>query len=57
MKYVRGDFLGPSHGTTKAAVIANKNSNIDPIRAVNIYMRKGMDHTPGSATKASSVTF
>ena len=25
MDDVRGDFLGPPHGTTPAAVIANKN--------------------------------
>ena len=25
MKDVQGDFLGPPHGTTPAAVIANKN--------------------------------
>ena len=25
MDDVRGDFLGPPHGTTAAAVIANKN--------------------------------
>ena len=25
MDDVRGDFLGPPHGTTSAAVIANKN--------------------------------
>ena len=25
MDDVRGDFLGPSHGTTPAAVMANKN--------------------------------
>ena len=24
MNYIRGDFLGPPHGTTPAAVIANK---------------------------------
>ena len=26
MDDVRGDFLGPPHGTTPAAVIANKNN-------------------------------
>ena len=25
--WVRGDFLGPPHGTTPAAVITNKNEN------------------------------
>ena len=27
MDDVRGDFLGPPHGTTPAAVIANKNQS------------------------------
>ena len=27
MDDVRGDFLGPPHGTTPAAVIANKNKS------------------------------
>ena len=44
MDDVRGDFLGPPHGTTPAAVIANKIKT-DPLRAVNILMRKGMGHT------------
>ena len=44
MDDVRGDFLGPPHGTTPAAVIG------DPLRAVNILMRKGMGHTMVSAT-------
>ena len=41
MDDVRGDFLGPTHGTAPAAVIANKNIT-DPLRAVNISMRKWM---------------
>ena len=28
MDDVRGDFLGPPHGTTPAAVIANKEANL-----------------------------
>ena len=46
---VRGDFLGPPHGTTPAAVIANKK-NLDPLRAVNTSMSKGMGHIAVSAT-------
>ena len=42
MDDVRGDILGPPHGTTPAAVIANKNQNSDPLRAANTLMRKGM---------------
>ena len=45
MDDVRVDFLGPPHGTTPATVIANKNLNRDPLRAVNTFMRKGMGHT------------
>ena len=37
---VRRDLLGSPHGTTPAAVIANK-SKTDPLRAVNILMKKG----------------
>ena len=33
MKDVRGDLLGPPHGTTPAAVIANKKN--DSLEAVN----------------------
>ena len=53
MDDVRGDFLGPPHGTTPAAVIGNK---IDPLRAVSIFMRKVMGHTAVSAIQASLVT-
>ena len=34
MDDVRGDFLGPPHGTTPAAVIANKTQRFDPLEAV-----------------------
>ena len=47
MNDVQGDFLGPQHGTTPAAVIANKT---DPLRAVNTSMRKGMCHTAVSTS-------
>ena len=30
MDDVRGDFLGPPHGTTPAVAIANKISQLDP---------------------------
>ena len=33
MNDVRGDFLGPPHGTTPAAVIVNKKI-LDPLEAV-----------------------
>ena len=56
MDDVREDFLGPPHGTTPAAVIANKNQNLDPLRAANTLMRKGMGHTAVSTIEVSSVT-
>ena len=34
MDDVRGGFLGPPHGTTPAAVIANKILRFDPFEAV-----------------------
>ena len=49
MDDVRGEFLGPAHGTTPSAVIGNKNKT-DPLRAVNILVRKGIGHTAVSAT-------
>ena len=52
MDDLRGDFLGPPHGTTPAAIIANKNQNLDPLRAANTLMRKvmgfGFDWPSGS---------
>ena len=45
MDDVQGDFLGPPHGTTPAAVITKI-----PLRAMSIFMRKGMGHTAVSAT-------
>ena len=39
MGEVRGDFLvGPSHGTTPAAVKANKILNLDPLEAVEMFI-------------------
>ena len=35
MDGVRGDFLGPPHGTTPAAVIANKNKTGSSISFIN----------------------
>ena len=35
MNDVRGDFLGPPHGTTPAAVIAN-----NPLEAVKTFQRR-----------------
>ena len=37
---VRGDVLGPPHGTTPAAVIANKKKLLDPLEAVKIQSKK-----------------
>ena len=42
---VRGYFLGQPHVTTLAGVIAYKDLNFDPLRAVNILNQKGMCHT------------
>ena len=39
MDDVRGEVLVTSRDTTQAAVITNKNK-IDPLRTVNILMRK-----------------
>ena len=55
MDDVRGDFLGPPHGTTPAAVTAKKYYS-DSLRAVSILTKKEMGHTMVSATEASSVT-
>ena len=41
MDDVRGDFLGPPHGTTPAAVIANKIYLLDPSEAVKHSKREG----------------
>ena len=52
MDDVRGDFFGPPHGTTTAAVIVIEIT-IDHLRAVSILMRKGMGHTAVSATSVN----
>ena len=39
MDDVRGDFLGPPHGTTPAAVIANKNKLVNVILYLNRLFR------------------
>ena len=41
---VRGDLLGPPHGTTPAAVIANKIEWFDPLEAVKHSKGDSMDH-------------
>ena len=35
---VRGDVLRPPHGTTPAAVKANKIQKWDPLRAMKVYV-------------------
>ena len=40
MDDVRGDFLGPPHGTTPAAVIANKIYLLDPLEAVKTFKER-----------------
>ena len=42
---VRGDVLRPPHGTTPAAVKANKNQKCVPLRAMKTFIRKKMGHT------------
>ena len=49
MNDVRGNFLGPPHGTTPAAVIANKNKT-DPFKSSENIHEKGDEHTAVSAT-------
>ena len=55
MDDVRGDFLGPPHGTTPAAVIANKN-NLDPLEAVKHLKREDGPYCTISGYDPSSVT-
>ena len=40
MDDVRGDFLRPPHGTTPAAVIANKILRFDPLEAIKNIQRE-----------------
>ena len=42
---VRGDVLRPPHGTTPAAVKANKIQKWVPLRAMKTFIRKKMGHT------------
>ena len=54
---VREDVLRPPHGTTPAAVKANKNKKWVPLRAMKTFIRmKSESHYVVSANKASSVT-
>ena len=41
MDDVRGDFLGLPHGTTQAAVIANKNKNFRSFKSSEHINEKG----------------
>ena len=41
---VRGDFLGPPHDTTPAAVIANKIQKFYPLEAVKTFKVGSMSH-------------
>ena len=51
---VRGDILGPPHGTTPAAVIANKNKT-DHLRAVSL-IRNGYLNRHLLGNDSSSLT-
>ena len=44
MDDVRGDFLGPPHGTTPAAVITNKIERFDPLEAIKHSKGDSMDY-------------
>ena len=44
MNDVRGDVLGSPHGTTPAAVIANKIERFDPLEAVKHSKGDSMDY-------------
>ena len=51
MDDVRGDFLRPPHGTTPAAVIANKIIRFDPLEAVKHSKGCVTHYTPLLYTK------
>ena len=55
MDDVRGDFLGPPHATTPAAVIANKIYLLDPLGAVK-HSKRGGSYCTISGNEPSSVT-
>ena len=42
---VRGDVLRSPHGTTPAAVKANKIQKSIPLKAMKTFIRKKMGHT------------
>ena len=44
MDDVRGDFLGPPHGTTPAAVITNKIERFDPLEVIKHTKGDSMDY-------------
>ena len=48
MDDVRGDLLGPPHGTTPAAVIANKKRR--SLKSSEYINQKGVGHSAVSAT-------
>ena len=54
MDDVRGGFLGPPHGITPAAVIANKNEFL--YVHCDIYENEKRGHTAVSHIESSSVT-
>ena len=57
MVAVRGDVLRPPHGTTPAAVKANKIQKSSSFKSnENIHMRENGSYYVVSANKASSVT-
>ena len=44
MDDVRGDFFGPPHGTTPAAVITNKIERFDPLEVIKHTKGDSMDY-------------
>ena len=44
MDDIRGDVLGPPHGTTPAAEIANKIKRLDPLEAVKCSKGDSIDY-------------
>ena len=49
-------FYGRHTAQHQAAVIANNNKSLDPLRAKKTFIRKKLGHTAVSAIQASSVT-
>ena len=57
MVNVQGDVLRPPHGTTPAAVKANKIQTLSSFKSnENIHKREDLSYYVVSANKASSVT-